>query len=147
MPKPNDRIGLYQLIRRLGKGSFGEVWLARNVAALVAVTLMEVALKIPHSGGKTHPVGGKKPNSFGLYDLQGNVWEWCSDWYDNNYYTECMRQGIVIDPGGTGAGSFRVMRGGSWYSLAAYCRSAYRNYGSPGHYGDDLEFRLVRIGR
>jgi formylglycine-generating enzyme required for sulfatase activity len=73
-----------------------------------------------NSDGRPHPVGEKKANAWGLYDMHGNVWEWCSDWYDE--YPE----GAVSDPSGPTEGSGRVFRGGSWLSGAAYCRSAYR---------------------
>ena len=68
----------------------------------------------------THPVGGKKPNAWGLYDMHGNVYEWCQDWYDN------YPSGMVTDPTGAARGSGRVDRGGSWNRTAEVCRSANR---------------------
>jgi formylglycine-generating enzyme required for sulfatase activity len=75
-----------------------------------------------NAGGRTHPVGEKKPNAWGLYDMYGNVWEWCGDWYDGNYYKESP----TIDPTGPTAVTSRVLRGGSWADPAPYCRSSYR---------------------
>jgi formylglycine-generating enzyme required for sulfatase activity len=71
-----------------------------------------------------HPVGQKKPNAFGLYDMHGNVWEWCQDWYSSDYYTNSPN----VDPQGPDRGSSRVLRGGSWFFFARYCRSANRNW-------------------
>jgi uncharacterized protein (TIGR02996 family) len=90
-----------------------------------------------NSEKKTHPIQTKKPNPWGLFDMHGQVWEWCADWYDD-YPTEA-----VEDPPGPSGGSFRVGRGGSWYSGPASCRSARRGAGAPGYRRADRGIRLA----
>jgi formylglycine-generating enzyme required for sulfatase activity len=91
--------------------------------------------------GKTHPVGQKKPNTWGLYDMHGNVWEWVQDkWHDD--YKDAPLDGSSWE---SGDGFFRVFRGGGWYYFARCCRSAARGDCVPGFRGDSLGFRLVRI--
>lgn len=87
----------------------------------------------------TSPVGRFKPNAFGLYDVLGNVNEWCSDWWGSGYYGESP----VDDPPRPTAGSDRVDRGGSWGTGARYCRSAYRYWSSPESWGNNLGSRVA----
>jgi formylglycine-generating enzyme required for sulfatase activity len=87
---------------------------------------------------KTHPVGRKQPNPWGLYDMYGNVWEWVQDWYGP--YTA----GAAVDLAGPSSGSDRVLRGGGWLSGARLCRSAVRDRHAPGNRGALLGVRLLR---
>jgi uncharacterized protein (TIGR02996 family) len=97
--------------------------------------------KIPYCGaakgpylGRTCAVGSYRPNGYGLYDMHGNVWEWCSDWYEEGYYAAAP----VADPSG-GTGSNRVVRGGGWIAVGSYCRSASRHGHSP-------TIRILHVG-
>ena len=99
----------------------------------------EYAFYKKNSGLQTNEVGQKKPNPWGLYDMSGNVWEWCSDW-KGDYPTESGS-----DSADTPTGSLRVARGGSWLSLARDCRSANRNDYSPDDRNSNVGFRLLLI--
>jgi formylglycine-generating enzyme required for sulfatase activity len=90
-----------------------------------------------NSERKTHPVKQLQPNGWGLYDLHGNVWEWCSDWYGK------YASSVQSDPTGPAEGTTRVVRGGSWDAPARYLRSACRPWYAPGLRDDDLGFRLL----
>jgi len=92
-----------------------------------------------NSGHKTHPVGGKRPNGWGLYDMHGNVEEWCTDWYGKDYYA----QSPTLDPKGPSSGTSRVCRGGCWDFDPTSCRSAHRNRNRPTYAHADIGFRVA----
>ena len=112
-----------------GSNNIGEVaWYSENFT------------ESPHgSKGTTHPVGEKNPNKLGIYDMSGNVWEWCQD-VKGDYSSSDQKNPKGPVPG---PDAFRVLRGGSWYSHAEYCSVSYRNCSSPGFRNLIIGFRLV----
>lgn len=110
----------------------GLVWEAAN--------LDPVAWSLVNSDYQTHPVGQKQPNGWGLYDMLGNVWEWCADRYGSEYYGKSP----PVDPPGPAEGDLRVLRGGAWSLGSWEMGVAVRGRRLPGLKGDGVGFRCVR---
>ena len=94
-----------------------------------------------NAGRESHAVGTKLPNAFGLYDMHGNLQEWCGDFHDEKWYEKSQPN----DPKGPASGSHRVVRGGNWTSYASYCRSACRSSSTPSNRHYTIGFRVVRV--
>ena len=120
----------WEYAARGGKKSRGYQYSGSN-------TLGDVAWYGDNSGSKTHAVGTKQPNELGIYDMTGNVWEWCQDWYDS--YSSSPQ----TNPTGAASGSSRVFRGGSCYFSARDCRTSYRDCITPDYRDGNLGLRLV----
>ncbi len=140
MQKMNDRKDGYKY--RLPTEAEWEF--AARAGTHTAAQLGTVAWYEENSGGTTHPIGTKQPNAWGLFDMQGNVWEWVQDWFGKTYYASSP----TADPGGPPTGVFRVARGGSWSDVAEFTRLSMRSIAEPGYAlgTSDVEigFRCVR---
>lgn len=105
--------------------------------------LKQVGWFYANSHNETKEVSRKLPNAFGLYDMCGNVREWCQDRFDSSFYEQCKEEGLDVHPVNNRSGDRCVLRGGSWDDYPQFCRVSYRFYGDPTFRSYDIGFRLV----
>ena len=122
----------WEYAARGGKKSKGYTYSGSN-------TLDDVAWYGKNSNNTTHEVALKTPNELGIYDMTGNVWEWCQDWYGDTYYENSS----TTAPQGPASGAYRVIRGGSWDIIARYSHVAYRGNNDPDYGSNSIGLRLV----
>lgn len=129
----------WEYAARGGNKNGGTKYAGSNMIDVVA-WYIDNTWYIDNNGGNLHIVGSKRANALGIYDMSGNVCEWCKDWYANSYVSYDTN-----NPVGPSSGSNRVLRGGSWYSNASMCRVANRDGSSPGSRSIFLGFRVVLL--
>jgi formylglycine-generating enzyme len=125
----------WEYAARGGNQSYGYTYSGSN-------SIDPVAWYIGNSGSRTHAVGTKTPNELGLYDMSGNAFEWCSDYYDGGYYSASPS----VNPKGPSTGTNRALRSGAWLNVAVGCRVASRNWAGPTDKAEHMGFRCVRDG-